>query len=341
MARLEKRGLDYFSHDTDMFFDTKMKYIRAKHKLLGYAVYNRLLEIIYRDKGYYLDLSDEYILILSDELRISQVELETIINDFIERELFSKSKFDDYQILTSKRVQENYVRGCERRKSIHLCNEYLLVDPQSIINEDAKLKPQIFINGINENINRINVNINLDNDEINSQSKSKRKKSETKVNLQESLESNSDFLTSDFDLPLPTLTDINNYLPLNFDDDNSLRESINRLLTDLTIQPDKSTLTSFFNIVSKKNELTKQVKKESSFKMLFELCMNWKTFSPEQKNFSYLYSAFSGKIKDRLIAVRENNNAKSKIDEKTEIKNLSNPDVIDTLDKISESMKVA
>lgn len=44
MARHYKNGLEYFSHDTTMKYDTKIKLLKAKFGIYGYGVYNLILE---------------------------------------------------------------------------------------------------------------------------------------------------------------------------------------------------------------------------------------------------------------------------------------------------------
>ena len=70
MARKGKVGIDYFSHDVDMLQDKKIKIIKAKHGLVGYAVYLRLLEELYRENGYYLQIVEDFNILFSDENRL-------------------------------------------------------------------------------------------------------------------------------------------------------------------------------------------------------------------------------------------------------------------------------
>ena len=51
MARTSKKGIDYFSHDVDMMQDRRIKLIKAKHGLVGYAIYLRLFEELKAEKG--------------------------------------------------------------------------------------------------------------------------------------------------------------------------------------------------------------------------------------------------------------------------------------------------
>lgn len=292
-GRLEKRGLSYFSHDTDMFFDRKMKYIRAKHKLVGYAVYNRLLEMIYNENGYYLDLSDEFTIMLSDELRLDLNELETIIDDFLNRELFSKKKFETHNILTSKRVQENYIRGCERRKSVYLIKEYLLINPGNIFSEEAKIKPQIFIKGINEDINVIDEVINSIDEIKSTQSKSKGKQNEIKVESKPDEKILPEPFCSDSNLPFSTL--LQDHLPKTFADAQHVKNKIQEILIKCTGEIiSKGSPTTFYKIIMTNHLLPKS----EAFKIFAECCYNYKNLESTLKNFRYLNKQVKGKIND-------------------------------------------
>lgn len=159
MARKGKIGIDYFSHDVDILQDKKIKLIKAKHGLIGYAIYLRLLEEIYRDTGYYLQLDENFNILFSDDNKIELNEYILILNNCINIDLFNKKIYGKYNIITSKRIQLNYFSGTERRKEVEFIKEYLIVDPM-----------------LNYNTDRVNVNIISLNADINTQSKVKEKK---------------------------------------------------------------------------------------------------------------------------------------------------------------------
>ena len=52
MARKAKEGLEYYPHDVDMYSDDKVKLLRARLGIKGYAVYTLLLAKIYRTNGF-------------------------------------------------------------------------------------------------------------------------------------------------------------------------------------------------------------------------------------------------------------------------------------------------
>jgi len=169
MARKGKVGIDYFSHDVDMLQDKKIKIIKAKHGLLGYAIFLRLLEEVYRENGYYLQIDEDFNILFSDDNNVEYDVYILVLNDCIEKGLFNKELYEKYSILTSERIQSNYCSATERRKEIEFLQEYLLVDITS-----------------KYNIEKVNVCILCLNVDINQQSKKKVK--ESKVKEKESTE---------------------------------------------------------------------------------------------------------------------------------------------------------
>lgn len=163
MARKGKVGIEYFSHDVDMLNDLKVKLLKAKHGLVGYAVYIRLLEELYRDKGYYLTVNEDFNILFSDDNNLDYNEYILILNDCINQELFNKKLYEKYSILTSKRIQNNYLSATERRKEVLLIDKYLLIEK-----EDVNIKHQ-------------NVCILSLNDDSGTQSKKKVKRKESKL----------------------------------------------------------------------------------------------------------------------------------------------------------------
>ena len=161
MARPLKRGIDYFSHDVNMNHDIKIKLLKAKFGITGYAIYNLLLEDIYKN-GYYLEINEDYMLIFCSENIIESDLFQSVLDFMISRELFSKSIYESHGVLTSKRIQENYLEATKKRK----CNNAIL---------------DKFC--INSEITNVNSEIIIVNDDINTQSKVKQNKvKQSKVN---------------------------------------------------------------------------------------------------------------------------------------------------------------
>ena len=160
MARQGKAGLDYFSHDVDMMQDKKIRLIKAKHGLLGYAIYLRLLEELYRENGYYLQIDEDFNILFCGDNNIEFDVYINILNDCINKNLFCEKMYKKHNILTVERIQRNYVSGTERRKEVNFIKEYLLIKPR-----------EMYSDKVNVCIESLNVNINPLNDDIGTQKK--------------------------------------------------------------------------------------------------------------------------------------------------------------------------
>jgi len=165
MARQGKAGIDYFSHDVDMLQDKKIRLIKAKHGLLGYAIYLRLLEELYRENGYYLQIDEDFNILFCGDNNIELNVYILILNDCIEKKLFCDKKYKKHNILTSERIQRNYISGTERRKEVNFTKEYLLLKPK-----------ELYSDKVNVNIESLNVDINSLNANIGTQKKGKESK---------------------------------------------------------------------------------------------------------------------------------------------------------------------
>ena len=164
MARTTKKGIDYFSHDVDLSQNKKIRILKAKFGLVGYAVYLILLENIYKN-GYYLQLDEDFNILFADDNNIDFNVYINILNVCINKNLFDDNLHKKYNILTSDRIQENYFAAIGRRKEIKLIENYILTDiPENI----------------NVSILSLNVDINSLNDNNGTQSKVKESKEKVK-----------------------------------------------------------------------------------------------------------------------------------------------------------------
>ena len=128
MARPEKSGIDYFPHDVDLSSDQKVEYIEAIYGLAGYAIYVKLLERIYRD-GYFLYFGKMQRLIFANKYNLNPEELDKMVMDFIEIGLFNDTLYFTFDIITSKGLQERYIKCTERRKYREIIKYLILMVP--------------------------------------------------------------------------------------------------------------------------------------------------------------------------------------------------------------------
>ena len=141
MGRNSKEGLDYFSHDCDISDDEKMQLLQAECGIIGYAVFLKLLERIYRN-GYFLDVSDKFISIFSMKNSIEKDVCKNVIDVCIKEDLFNKNLYENYGILTSHGIQKRYLHAVGRRKAVYVYGDIMLID--------------VNINGKYDNINASN-----------------------------------------------------------------------------------------------------------------------------------------------------------------------------------------
>jgi len=139
MARPKKDNADYFPHDSDMRNDPKVRALRRRHGLSGYAVYNYMLEVL-TDSDFFEhewnDLSIEILAgdfdIMPEDLKLivdyctSILQLFTIENDLIwcntlrKRfdSLLSKRKRDRNRVIADENPQSKVKESKEKKRRV-------------------------------------------------------------------------------------------------------------------------------------------------------------------------------------------------------------------------------
>ncbi|CAM4272980.1 DUF4373 domain-containing protein [Paenibacillus xylanexedens] len=119
MARPRKDGMDYFPHDTDAVNDTKIEALRMLYGNDGYAFYFILLELIYRQPNFELDVSDaETIQILAKKVEVSPEKFGNMLNTAIKRECFDSASYVERGVLTSGGVKKRSKVVVEKREKM-------------------------------------------------------------------------------------------------------------------------------------------------------------------------------------------------------------------------------
>ena len=122
---MENGGLPYFKLDCQL--DDKFDLIEAEFGIKGFAVIVKLLQKIYGGEGYYCEWTKDVGLVFSKKINEGYSLVSEIVSASIRRGIFSESLYDKYQILTSKGIQERYLKAALRRKNVKLKKEYLLI----------------------------------------------------------------------------------------------------------------------------------------------------------------------------------------------------------------------
>ena len=153
---IQKIGLDYFPLNVNLEQDDKFALIEAKYGIIGFGVLIKLYSKIYADKGYYCEWNEDTQLIFSSKINVERNKITEILNDAMKWKIFDKDKFDKYKIITSKRIQENYLDITKRRLKIELINEFLCIHNTPLNGNN--------VNIINQNVNIISLSVNIPND---------------------------------------------------------------------------------------------------------------------------------------------------------------------------------
>lgn len=153
-GRQNKVGLDYFELDCQM--EEKVRLIQAEYGLKGFAVFVKLLQKIYGERGYYCEWTQDSELLFMSENGLDSGFLQLlreIVSACIRRNIFSERLYKEYGILTSSGVQKQYLKATVKREVVDLKKEYLLISV-------PKNRTNVVINSISSYGNSINDVIN-------------------------------------------------------------------------------------------------------------------------------------------------------------------------------------
>ena len=109
-----KKGLEYYSLDTDFFFDRDIIALGEELGAKATLIFIKILCDVYRDEGYFLKWDSFY---ASDTARMFEKQgiKEALVNEVVcfcfKRRLFNEELFKKYSILTSRSIQERYFRS--------------------------------------------------------------------------------------------------------------------------------------------------------------------------------------------------------------------------------------
>ena len=134
MARPIKKGLDYFPLDVTL--RGKIEYIQCMYGMLGVMVIISLWQRIYAN-SYYIEYDKNSSLVMSKDFG-SQLKVidsskahweifNEIVISAVEFGIFDKKLYERYHILTSRRIQEYYLKAKEKSSKIEINKDYLLL----------------------------------------------------------------------------------------------------------------------------------------------------------------------------------------------------------------------
>lgn len=162
MARPTAKGVEYFPLNVNFINDLKVRKLLLSCGAQSIAVLIYLLSTIYKDEGYFVEIHEDEIDLIALDVNVTPEYVLEVINKACEVRLFDVNLYENFNILTSKGIQERYLKITERRKNSVVITQFNLVN--------------VYNNSINVNNNLINVNNNSINVYDNEQSKEKKRK---------------------------------------------------------------------------------------------------------------------------------------------------------------------
>lgn len=107
MARPRKDGMDYFPHDVNLSTDKKIEALRILHGNDGYVFFCIMLENIYQEPNFELEVSDaETIQILAKKVEVTPMKLEEMIKTAIKHGCFDRNRYEKDGVLTSNGIKK-------------------------------------------------------------------------------------------------------------------------------------------------------------------------------------------------------------------------------------------
>lgn len=141
---MAKQGFSYYKAETDRFQDIKIKRLKKKYRCAGYAVYQYVLNEIYRVRGYCLTFTEDHLFDVSEYWDIEEEEVTAIIGYCAEIGLFDNRLWQEKGVLTARSIQTRYIDICKVCKKTPAIEEDLrLVETEKAAQAPEPL-PQLF-----------------------------------------------------------------------------------------------------------------------------------------------------------------------------------------------------
>lgn len=133
MARIKKKGLDYFPLNTDFIHDRTVRRLMKREGDSALSILVEVLSYIYAGEGYYVHADRLFYEDLSAGLyEKSADDVERVIRLAVEYGLFDSGLFERGCILTSVEIQRQYLFSTRRRSVSHLEAAYCLLPNEEV-----------------------------------------------------------------------------------------------------------------------------------------------------------------------------------------------------------------
>ena len=143
MARPTAKGVEYFPLNVNFINDLKVRKLLLSCGAESIAVLIYLLSTIYKDEGYFVEIHEDEIDLIALDVNVTPEFVLEVIKKACEVRFFDVNLYNNFNILTSKGIQERYLKITERRKNSVVITQFNLIN--------------VYNNSINVNNNSINV----------------------------------------------------------------------------------------------------------------------------------------------------------------------------------------
>ncbi|QIU93566.1 DUF4373 domain-containing protein [Bacteroides faecium] len=141
MARIKKKGLDYFPLNTDFIHDRAVRRLMKREGDSALSILIEVLSYIYAGEGYYVHADRLFYEDLSAGLyEKSADDVERVIRLAVEYGLFDAGLFERGCILTSVEIQRQYLFSTRRRSASFLEAGYCLLANEEMIEDKEYTK---------------------------------------------------------------------------------------------------------------------------------------------------------------------------------------------------------
>ena len=125
MARPQKEGMDYFPHDVNARNDKKIKMLRTLYGSKGYLFYFVMLEHIYNENTFCLDVSEaetreEIFQLIARDMEITLDEFKEIFETALKWGCYDKQLYEEKGIITSNGIQKRAAVVLDKREKMRL-----------------------------------------------------------------------------------------------------------------------------------------------------------------------------------------------------------------------------
>lgn len=140
MSRPHKPGIDYFPLSSSFLQDRKVRRITRRFQASGVSALITIYSLIYQEKGFYINWNEDTLFDLAQDAFCTEQEIKDIIEECLVVEIFDRKIFELHQILTSRAIQEQYLKIITdaRRKAHFPQPEYWMLEQKQEEKEPDK-----------------------------------------------------------------------------------------------------------------------------------------------------------------------------------------------------------